>query len=171
MPIRKTILLILTIAIVLFFLWAGFLWKFFSSGFAGSYPYVETYDLKASQKELFEAIKEIKREHPELQPPGDTAYTVLPSDKDGDFDVRFFYNDTKEIVHTFIDTESDTTLMQLALYGYEDYENKPIQDTQTTKNWRLINKDFAYFRNRSAIKKFEQVILTPIKQKLKNSSS
>lgn len=35
---RKTILLILTIALVLFFLWTGFLWKLFNSGFAGSYP-------------------------------------------------------------------------------------------------------------------------------------
>ena len=40
-------------------------------GFAGSYPWVETWEINAPEKDIIEAIKELKKEDTSLQPPND----------------------------------------------------------------------------------------------------
>jgi len=72
---RKYIYIILIIAIGLFILWTGFLWKIFSCGIAGSYACVETWTLNAKESEVIAAIKELKKENPSLQPPDQTELT------------------------------------------------------------------------------------------------
>jgi hypothetical protein len=44
-------------------------------GFAGSYPFVEYWDLNVTEAELIEIIKELKTEVPSLQPPTQIALT------------------------------------------------------------------------------------------------
>ncbi len=57
------------IAVGLFFVWTSFLWRLFSCGLAGSYPCVESWDLKATEDEVINAIIELKKDNPSLQPP------------------------------------------------------------------------------------------------------
>lgn len=112
---KERILISSLTAIALFFAWTGFLWRVFSCGFAGSYTCAESWDLKVKEKDLVGIMKEIKREHPELQPP-DTSLT------DGQesywYHVLFYYADTKEIVDTWIraDLDSSVTTSHLSVY-------------------------------------------------------
>jgi hypothetical protein len=38
-------------------------------GFAGSYPFVEYWDINASEREIIDAIKELNKTNPDFQPP------------------------------------------------------------------------------------------------------
>ena len=129
-------------------------------GFAGSYPFVEYWDLPVSEQELVEIIKQIKTKYPELQPPGDTSLVI--GRRSYWFYINFYYRDTEEIVHTWIRPDSDTTMTTLALISFS-----PIDDPKERK---LINRDFWYLANKMEIRKFKRLVVEKIKEKIENDT-
>ncbi|MFL5765721.1 MAG: hypothetical protein ACJ77K_17375 [Bacteroidia bacterium] len=183
---RKTIIILLVIAVGLFFLWTGFLWKVFSCGFAGSYPCAEAWSLNVPENELIEIIKEIKKEHPELQPPGDTALTegrvknwdstelVQPVDWNSIppqysywYYITFYYPDTKENVYTWTRPNDDPSFTTFAFVSISSHIDSltPIKEIKSYSY--EINRDFGYFANNREIRKFEDKILELIKRKIR----
>lgn len=189
---------------------AEYLHKEFGGGFAGSYSFVETWTINASEKEVIDAIIELKKENKFLQPPNQTLMTegrkegyvdgfienlkphrndirpendkleeattvVLPphdgSNSYGDetngwkeywYFIDFYYNDTKEIVHTWTRPSHDSTMTTLALIGYSKI-NKP-------KSYKYINRDFMIIPNKLRKAKFEELIVAEINRKIKITS-
>ena len=165
-------LLGLTLSIFLFYQ----LGKSFSPG---SYPYAESWDLKANESEVIQIITEIKQEHPELIPPGETPSTI---EKDSWYFINFYYADTKEIVHTLLsDINSKMSTISFTSTAIINKKRKPIIDSLSIKlnidtsslaedsiivESRTINRDYGYFANKREIIKFEELILDKIKEKI-----
>jgi len=165
----KKKLLILCVSIIgLFFLWTGFLWKKFSCGIAGSYPCVETWNLKIKEADLIEVIKEIKKEHPELEPPN----VSFAADERNSYwyDITFYYSDTKEDVFAWIRQSSDSSMTTLAFVALATHFDSLTPISETKMDNREINRDFGYFSNRKEIRKFENTILKLIEEKISNPS-
>jgi hypothetical protein len=183
---RKTIIILLLIVGGLFFIWTGFLWRVFGCGVAGSYPCVETWTLSVPENELIEIIKEIKREHPELQPPLDTALTsgrsknwdstelvqpvdwsLMPPQYSYWYDITFYYPETKQNVYTWTRPNEDTSFTTFALVATAMHIDSltPIREIKMDR--KEINRDYGYFANKREISKFENRIVDLIKQKIK----
>jgi len=162
---RKKLLIIILVSIIgLFFLWVGFLWKIFSCDIAGSFPCVETWNLNIKEGDLIEIIKEIKKEHPELEPPNVSSPTS--GRHEYWYDVDFYYADTKEDVQAWTRPCSDssmTTLAFVAIFSHFD-SLTPVNEIKSDR--REINRDFGYFENRREIGKFRNRILKLIEQKI-----
>lgn len=126
-------------------------------GFAGSYPFVESWDLKVTEPELIEIIEEIKVENPGLQPPGDTSLTK--SRHSYWLYINFYYTDTEERVHIWTRPNSDSTMTTLALVSFSEIDNPQER--------KLINRDFWYLANKLEISKFERLILEKIKERIR----
>lgn len=197
---KKTFLTIALISAGLFFVWTGFLWRIFGCSFAGSYPCVETWDLKVKEKDLIQIIQDIKREYPELRPPdtnwkdGRTknwdstdlqALEMYNKDLSPQYSywyhIEFYYQDTKEIVHTWTRPDYDSSLTTFAFVGISSYKIKsnPTTDSLRIKllpensqavddniDFKAINRDFGYFANKRQVWKFETNILNLIRQKI-----
>lgn len=122
-------------------------------GFAGSYPFVETYKFDVPEAELLEIIKEIKTENPELKPRNDSPH----KESYWTF-VTFSYSDTDEYVNTWTrpSGKGSTTFAFVGL--------TPKSDIYSGKR---INADYYYFANKRQIRKFENQIVNRIKEKIK----
>jgi hypothetical protein len=159
-------------------------------GFAGSYPFVEYWEIRASEREVIEAIKEMKREHPDLQPPDqsvlvagrgeaahndtgkvneiaaylkDTSKTSTDKGIGSDMPdywlyIDFFYNDTKQVVHTWTRPSEDSTSTTFAFVG--------LNTIGYPQGYKLINKDFWYLANKREINKFKKRILEKLEEQL-----
>ena len=161
---KKTIIISSLFVIGLFFIWTGFLWKIFSCGVAGSYPCVETWCLKINEKYLIELIKEIKKEHPELEPPN----VSYPSAERNSYwyNITFYYPDTKEDVYTWTRPNEDTSYTTLAFVAISSHTDS-LTPANKIKNYNYeINRDFSYFENKREIWKFENKILELIETKI-----
>lgn len=162
---KKKLFIIICILIVgLFFLWTGFLWKIFSCGFAGSYPCVETWNLRIKENKLIEIIKEVKKEHPELEPPN-VSYPTFERHEYW-YDFTFYYEDTKEDVYTWIRQSSDTSFTTLAFVAIATHIDSLTPISEINNNRKEINRDFGYFANKKEISKFKNKILILIRQKI-----
>lgn len=146
-------------------------------GFAGSYPFVETWTIDARQEEIAAAITELKKEQPDLQPPEerkrltDTALspdaldyylkdtTAADQQQNASTDywlhIDFYYNDTKEVVRTWLRPTEDSSQTVFAFVGLYS-ESFPME-------FKLINKDFWYLANKKQIQKFRTRILEQVK--------
>ena len=130
-------------------------------GFAGSYPYVESWVLNASEKELIEIIKKFKTENPETQPPNSN---ILIGDKSRYWRyIDFYYADTNEVVSTWIRQTSDSTKTKLAFYCLEPELNA------NNKSRKLINRDFWYLANKIEISKFKKNFVNPLKNMIEQN--
>ena len=93
---KKTIIILLIASVGLFFLWTGYLWKFFSCSIAGSDPCAEYWDLNISETNLVKVIEEVKKEHPEINPPFESYLTP----KKRDYGMTFHFT-TQTQMRTF----------------------------------------------------------------------
>lgn len=162
--LKKTFFILGLVAVGFFFLWTSYLWKIFSSSIAGSYTHVQTWTFKVRESELIKIIQEIKKEHPELEPPNVT-YPTSGRYKYW-YEFTFYYGDTKESVYTWTRPEIDsssTTFAFVAVAPHIDATTKP-EDIKLGR--REINHDFGYWENRKEIKKFENTIVKLIEQKI-----
>lgn len=125
-------------------------------GFAGSYPFVESWVLDVSETELIQIITEMKEKHPNLQPPFDT--TLIGERHSYWCFIKFYYPDSKEIVHTWVRPNYDTTKTTLAFYS--------LTGSESPNKHRLINRDFWYLANKNEIRKFEKTIVDPLKTEI-----
>ena len=120
-------------------------------GFAGSYPFAESWNIAAIEEDVIKAIKELKNENPNLRPQNDTSFRNSYW-----FYVDFNYADTKQIVHTWTrpgrnEFTTDLTFVSLSSSN-ENEEDK------------LINRDFWYWSNRQEINKFKSQIVDKIEK-------
>lgn len=128
-------------------------------GWAGSYPFVETWNFNATEVEVLSAIVELKTAHPELQPPRQERLFWPRSAEPNDYwlHIEFYYPDTKEIVYTWTRPEFDTlntTFAFVSLGSIARGENK------------MINRDFWYLANKHQIKKFKTTFVDRIQAKI-----
>lgn len=109
-------------------------------GFAGSYPFAETWDLNAREADVIDVIKDLKTEDSKLQPPNEAELTSK-GDTTNELDywlyINFYYKDTKQIVHTWTRPSLDSTHTTFALVSFAN-----LNDSLSEK---MINKDFWYF--------------------------
>lgn len=158
------VLLIAGLAVlVMFFVWTGFLWKVFKNSFAGSYPHVETWSFDVREEELIKIIKEIKTEHPELQPPDEKELTSGRNRYW--YDITFYYTDTKENVYTWTRENDNLFSTTMALVALTSYTNSPT----TGLSWdrKEINSDYSYFDNQKELSKFDRTIVDLIREKIR----
>lgn len=153
-------------------------------GFAGSYPFVESWDIKATESEVIFAIKELKQEDISLQPPGDT---ILVQERNTEYDW-----DSKEMIDFSAKLEVDSLTpfpkktKKNTKDGYWLYINFYYPETgEIVKTWlrpdfdstittlafvglnrKLINRDYCFLDNQKEIKKFKKRIVEKIQNKV-----
>jgi hypothetical protein len=125
----------------------------------GSYPYAETYEVEVSESEVIEAIELFKEQNPEYIVP---AQVGLPDGRrdasDHWYHVYFYYPKENEIVYMWARPieKQKTTIGLIA-----------INKGKELGNWKDINNDFAGSANNLQKQKFEERILSKIKNRLK----
>ena len=153
-------------------------------GFAGSYPFVEYWDLKATESEITDAIIELKKEIPSLQPPYSKA--LVPTRT---YDYDWGTDEMKNYLELSL---KDSTLPMPPLtksnsksdyWLYIDFyypDTKEIVHTWTRPDFdptvttfalvsiggKLINRDYWYVANKMEINKFEKTIVDRIQEKI-----
>ncbi|MCB0838276.1 MAG: hypothetical protein KDD99_16495 [Bacteroidetes bacterium] len=130
-------------------------------GFAGSYPFVQSWKFDISEEKLIEIIKEIKTENPSLQVRGDT--TLTPGRYSYWYFIDFFDKGNNEVISTWTRKSTNST-STLALVGYFLHTNNPYEFGIEMK---LINRDFWKIENDNRITRFETIIVNKIKEKIK----
>lgn len=161
---KKTIVIVASCLIVMFFLWTTFLWKIFKSNIAGSYAHAETWSFKVREEDLIKAIKEIKKEHPELEPPNVSYPTSGKHDYWYNF--TFYYNDTDENVYAWTRANEDPEYTTFAFIAIATHIDSLTSIKNINPYTKEINEDFGYFENKAQIKKFENKILHLIEEKV-----
>jgi hypothetical protein len=124
-------------------------------GLAGSYPFVESWTINATEADVIKAIGKIKAEHRELRPPRDSSFRDSYW-----YYVDFYYSDSKEVAHAWTREDLNgitTTIAFVSLSKLNDQDDS-----------RLINRDFWYIANRIEINKFKKKIIDKIREKLGN---
>lgn len=130
-------------------------------GFAGSYPFVEYWDIKASEQEVTEAVKELNKTNSNFQPPMNVELiSIRDTSNDQDYwqYINLYYPDTKEIVHTWTRPDFDTTITTFAFVSLSKVDN-PTE-------FRLINRDFWYIANERQINKFKSTFVDKIQEQI-----
>lgn len=130
-------------------------------GFGGSYPFVEYWNIKASEQEIIDAIRELNKTNPCFQPQGDAKFIGtrdINSERNYWLYINLYYPDTKEIVHTWIRPDTDTIVTTFAFVSLS-YINSP-------REFRLINRDFWYLSNKRQINKFKSTFVDKIQEQI-----
>ncbi|HEY0220979.1 MAG TPA: hypothetical protein VGC58_02020 [Candidatus Paceibacterota bacterium] len=160
-------------------------------GFAGSYPFVESWDINAPEEEVLEAIKELKKEYPSLQPPNqkeliskrDTGYnwdtiemikykekrvsdslTALPEHNDSNSFADYWL---------YVDFYYADTRQVIHTWTRPNIDNAittfafvSISNLDNPQNSKLINRDFWFIANKLQINKFKRLVVDRIKAKV-----
>jgi hypothetical protein len=133
---------------------------------AGSYPYVECYELNIRESIVIKAIQRVKQKHPIYVPPS-KAYT--PDGRDNPdtywYSVYFYYPEENQIVYTWTRPKKETDLDDI-YYTKTTIGLIGISDVAVKDNFLLINKDFSNDENEIQKRKFETLILNKIKSEL-----
>ena len=149
---KKTFIYILIVILLGYFSWVGFLWKFFNSGIAGSYPHAEAWTLNITEEKLIEAIIKVRSEHPEMV---DSENVNIIQDN-GFKHIVFYYKDSNERVQTWVRSNEDANFTTIALISISKVDNAKNETSNFSIDRKEINKDFGYFENRTEINKFEK---------------
>ena len=161
MPTKTKKYLVIVLTGLLFFWGCEELFRRKIGGFAGSYPFVEYWNIKASEQEIINAIKELNNTNPNFQPPDNVEF-ISTRDTSNERDywlyINLFYPDTKEIVHTWTRPDFDTTVTRFAFVGLSRIDISP--------NYRLINRDFWYIPNKLQINKFKKTFVDKIQEQI-----
>ena len=153
-------------------------------GFAGSYPFVEYWDLKATEHEVLEAIKELKQEdtllHPqyqkELVPERNSEYDwdsqeMIEYSKRAKLDSLLplppkTKTNTKSGYWLYIDFYYPDTGEIVHTWTRPDFDSTVTTLALVSLNNRLINRDYWYFANKREISKFKTTIVDRIQDKI-----
>lgn len=187
---KKSLLILLTI--FLFFWGCEEVFRRKIGGFAGSYPFVEYWDLKATESEVIAAIVELKKENHDLQPPNEKEL-IRPRKIDYDWDTdemkTYLYLSQKDSTvripsMTKWNTKSSEYWLYINFYYPDTKEivhtwTRPDFDSTITTfafvslssinsptNHRLINRDFWYVANKIQISKFRSTFVDKIQEKI-----
>ncbi len=166
---KRTAMFLICSSVLAFFLWTMYLWKFFKSNHVGSYPTAKTWSIPAKEDEVIRIINELKKEHPELDPPNNATpnhrtvrywYLEIFHYEDTDEDIEIYLRPTQDSLYTILGFTSVMPHMDTLT---------PAEKLNYTSN-KDINKDYGYFENKSQIKKFEEQILHPIMEKIEDKT-
>lgn len=154
-PFRKAITITLSVIAILSLYELG---RRNIGGFAGSYPFAETWtihhpleDVKLRLAKLHRISPNLFRDTASLQ--FTNAYSSDPSSQDR---IDFYYADRDEYVQVIITSSWECdTCAEVALVSFISRKNSTI---------RLMNRDFNWFANRREIQTFEDRILRHISE-------
>ena len=147
---KKLIVLVSCIMLCVFHLGCNYM-----KDIVGSYGSSEHYEMGASSKKIFEAIRIFKNENPDMVPPlGYRNWCEDGSGKDY-LSAHFYYKDKEMGVNTVIH-EKGTELIFVSICPKDEEICLGI-------NGKKLSKD----ENKAAKKEFEQRIVNPIKAILK----
>ena len=161
-------------------------------GFAGSYPFVEYWELQATEAEVINAIVELKKEQPDLQPPDQKEFfRPRKIDYDWESDAMKTYwllllkDSTVQLPPmTKLNTKSSEYWLYIDFYYPDSKEivhtwTRPSFDSTATtfafvslssmnnsRDRRLINRDFWYIANKREISKFKSTFVDKIQEKI-----
>ena len=162
-----------------------------TGGFAGSYSFVESWDIQASEGEVMDAIRELKKVNANFNPPGnmpfiskrDTGYkwssnqmqayikkvkidslTPLPEKNDDNY-----YHDYWLLVNLYYpDTKEIVhTLTRPKLdTTVTTFAFESLSKIDNPTKFRLINRDFWFLDNKRQIDKFKLLIVDKIQAQI-----
>ncbi|WP_264536245.1 hypothetical protein [Flavobacterium sp. N1736] len=137
-----------TIYLLTFFVFA-------SCNFAsGSYPYAEVYEFDVPEDKLIGAVSEFKINNPDFIVPENIGLVDGRSKDKTDhwYHIWFYYKKENQIIYTWI--------------RGNEFAFIAVNEGTELGNWKDINKDFNCSENKEEKKKFEERILSKIKEKL-----
>jgi len=159
-------------------------------GFAGSYPFVEYWNIKAIEGEVIDAIKELNKTNLNFQPPNnefiskrDTGY-IWTSDEMREYLEKFKTDSLTPLPEKSYDNYYHDYWLYVDLYYPDTKEivhtwTRPDFDTTLTtfafvslskidnpKDFRLINRDFWYIANKRQINKFKSAFVDKIQEQI-----
>ncbi len=165
-------------------------------GFAGSYPFAETWAINAPEVEIVQAVKELKAEDGSLRPPNEVAVNYK---REGETVVEIPDTVTNNKLDSsslsyYLKSAKDTTVpvnaypnywLDINFYYADTKEivqawTRPSDDSNVTVlafvslidddlyaiEPRLINRDFWYGANRYQIQKFKTKVVDRIQHKI-----
>ena len=144
---------IIFISCFLFLFGANEFFRRVLGGLAGSYPFVEAWNISAKEEDVIKAIQELKNENPNLRPNNDTSYRDSYW-----YHEDFYYHDTKQTVHAWTRPGRNEFTTDLAFVS--------LSSSDTTVEAKLINKDFWFLANRREINKFKSLVVDRLEKKL-----
>ncbi|MDJ1482462.1 hypothetical protein QNI16_18305 [Cytophagaceae bacterium YF14B1] len=152
-------------------------------GFAGSYPFVEYWEIEATEQEILVAIKELKQEDTLLQSPYDKE--LIPernSEYDWDSPEMIEYSrkvQTDSLLPLPPKTDANTKGSYWLYIDFYYSDTREVVHTWTrpgfggittfalvSLNDRLINRDYWFLANKWEIHKFKKRIVDKIQEKI-----
>jgi len=159
-----------------------------TGGLAGSYPFVESWKIQASEREVIDAIRELHKVNANFNPPGniefiskrDTGYNWASFEMQA-YNKKLAINSLtplpeKNKGNYYHDYWLDVTLYYPDTKEIVNTWTRPASDTAITTfafislskidnptKFRLINRDFWFIDNKRQIEKFKQLIVDKIK--------
>jgi len=160
-------------------------------GFAGSYPFVEYWEIHASEREVIDAIKELNKINPNFQPPNnarfiskrDTGY-IWTSYEMKEYLIKLKKDSLTSLPEKNYDNYYHDYWLYVDLYYPDTKEivhtwTRPDFDTTVTTfafvslsssdnptDYRLINRDFWYIANKRQINKFKTTFVDKIQAQI-----
>ncbi len=187
---KKRLIIILTVSFLCIWGCEEFLRRKVG-GIAGSYPFVESWKIKAPETEVLEAIKTLKKENQSLQPPNEQK--LIEGRYVYDWQMPQMVNYENQLKNNpslpFPEhSDSNSTKMYWCYVDFYYSDTKEVVYTWTrpdvtdssittlalvgfnklndSLDYRLINRDFWFVSNKLQIRKFKQTILRPILDKI-----
>ncbi|PYF72977.1 hypothetical protein [Pedobacter nutrimenti] len=127
----------------------------------GSYPNAETYGFDVSESELIKGVHQFKMENPQFTPPVKFGLKEgRENANDHWYSLYFYYPESKEIIYAWTRPKGFGGSTTLGFVG--------INQGDELGNWKDINRDFNSSENSIQKKKFETLILNPIRKIIDN---
>ena len=146
----KKIIIIIVCGFLLLFVAEEF-FRRVMGGFAGSYPFVESWNIAAKEEDVIKAIEELKNENPGLRPPGDSSFRSSYW-----FYTDFYYSNSRQTVHTWTRPGKNEFTTDFAFIS--------ISGSAKNGDDKLINRDFWYWDNKREINKFKAQIVDKLEK-------
>jgi hypothetical protein len=149
---KKFIIFLFAVSIVAFFLY-----KISISFNPGNFGNAERFQINIGEEQLIEFIEEFKRDNPEHRVPSHVQ--LLDHRNNHWYVIYFYYPQENEIILTWTRPASkDRTTFALV----------SVSNVASLGTWADINKDLTPMESRAQIDRFEQLILSDIRKRIRN---
>lgn len=129
-------------------------------GFAGSYPFAETWHFSVPEDSLINAVEALKSENSSLNPPEE--HSIESERSSYWYHIQLHDPVKNETIYVWTRPGLNNGTSTLALVSY-----KPVIDSDIATKRHLINKDFWKLENDQRIESFEDRVVEPLRKKLK----
>ncbi len=128
-------------------------------GFAGSYPFAETWHFSVPEDSLITAVEALKSKDSTLQVP--EGHSIDSERSSYWYHIQLYDPVKNETIYIWTRPGLDNQSSTLALVSY-----KPVIDYDIANKRYLINKDFWKLENEQRIESFERRVVEPLKNRL-----